>query len=66
MENGFGEYRREILYRLDSIEEKMDDLNSRFEKLEKEFLMHRVKASLWGAAAGSLPVALGILYQLVK
>lgn len=70
MENGFGEYKREILYRLDTIEERADerekDLHHELEKIREDILSLKLKSGLWGMLGGSLPVALGVIYQLVK
>lgn len=59
MENGFGEYKREILYRLDQLDERL-------ERMEEEMVNQRLKSGVWGLVGGSLPMALAIVYQLIK
>jgi hypothetical protein len=57
--NGFSEYKREILYRLAKLDERL-------ERMEDEMIKQRMKSGFWGLVGGSLPMALAVLYQLVK
>ncbi len=64
--NGWPEYKREILYRLQELKEDIEGLGERIGRLEAEMVNQRIKAGFWGAIGASLPIALGIIWQLVK
>jgi hypothetical protein len=65
-DNGWGEYKREILYRLADLKEDIESLCEDVAKVKAELDNIKVKSGIWGALGASLPIALGILYQLVK
>lgn len=64
--NGWGEYKREVLYRLVELKEDLEALSERIGKIESEIVNMKIKSGLWGALGASLPIALGIIWQLVK
>ncbi len=64
--NGWAEYKREILYRLDELGDDIAALRKEVRDLQNEFVQQRIKAGFWGVLGGSLPLVLGIVWQLLK
>ena len=68
--NGWNEWSRHVLKELERLNECYEDLAKEFHeyriKSAENFATLKVKAGLWGALAGAVPVALGMLYALSK
>jgi hypothetical protein len=62
-ENGWGEYKRLILSEIHDIKEAVEDVRLDQIKLLVEVERLKIKASLWGAAAGAIPVFCYILLK---
>ena len=62
--NGWREYQRLVLDKLESLEEHGRALDEKVTKLRVEVAALKVKSGLWGALAGLLP-AIGILLYTV-
>lgn len=77
MENGWNEWSKFVLKELErqsdcidevnkSIARLTHDMNKRFEEVNIEIATLKVKAGLWGALGGAIPVALGLLIMFIK
>lgn len=68
--NGWSEYQKLVLSRLDGQDRSLTELGNEVKELRSkdvvdlkvEIAMLKVKAGLWGAAAGAVPGALAVLY----
>ena len=71
--NGWSGYQRLVLSRLDTLDNKVEQLGEDIHEMQRddinalkiEVAMLKVKAGIWGAAAGLLPAALFVGYQLL-
>jgi len=53
--NGWAEHKKLVEYRLDRNDKKHEDLEKKMDEIHDAILTLKVKSSLWGAAAGSVP-----------
>lgn len=76
MTSGSG-FEREVMYRLSKIDQQFDRLGASIDQsrdtmaneisnLKVEIGMLKVKSGLWGAAAGLVPAALLVIYEILK
>ena len=71
--NGWSGYQRLVLGRLDALDKKVEMLADDIHEMQREDInalkievaMLKVKAGIWGAAAGLLPAALFVGYQII-
>ncbi len=72
-ENGWGQYERLVLNRLDRIDAEMKEIKAEIHNLQMEEIgkmkieiaMLKVKSGAWGATAGAVPAAIIALYFLL-
>lgn len=72
--NGWSGYQRLVLGRLDQLDKKVEQLGDDIHAMQREDInslkievaMLKVKAGIWGAAAGLLPAALFVGFEIMK
>lgn len=64
--NGWDEYRRLVLSRLDCFERKMDRTRDEIVRLREDLAGLKVKAGMWGGLAGLVPVVLLLVGWIVS
>jgi hypothetical protein len=62
----WAEYRRLILSELRRLHTENQRLSSKIDNLRDDVLSLKIKASLWGAAAGALPALIAIVWSIVS
>lgn len=61
--NGWPEYRREVMERLQSLREDVKALDDKVDGVRLDVAGLKVKAAGWGALAGAVPAGLAILWH---
>lgn len=61
--NGWDQYQRLVLDRLDDLKEVQEKSEVRLRSIETEIALLRLKSSLWGAVAGTLSFAITYAIQ---
>lgn len=72
--NGWSQYQKLVLAKLESLEDEVKETreqiaslsNTEVRNLQIEVAMLKVKSGLWGAAAGFVPAALFVAYELIS
>ncbi len=59
--DGFMEYRQYIVRKLDEQSEELKALRDEVTLMRIDLAMLKVRAGLWGALAGAIPAAIGVL-----
>lgn len=62
--NGWQEFKRLIIFRLDDQKREMQHVNRRLGRIETGVAALKVKAGVWGALAGLVPAVAGVLLYL--
>lgn len=65
-ENGWNEWSRHVLAELKRLSEGDEALKCKLSSIEVEVAKLNVKAGLWGALGGAIPVGIGLLISLLK
>lgn len=55
MTNGWSEYQREVMSKLDRLENDLEALDEKVTLLRIDVAQLKVKAGMWGAVAGMVP-----------
>lgn len=63
--DGWDEWRRYILKELERLNDNYSKLSDVSVNMRSEIAALKVRAGVWGAIGGAIPVAAGILWQLV-
>jgi hypothetical protein len=71
--NGWSRFERVIVYRLDELRDGVSDLKKEVRNIREDEIgeikidiaMLKVKAGLWGAAFGTIPAAIAVIFVLV-
>lgn len=53
--NGWSVYEKLVIHRLDTVDRQLQELEEQVLLMRIELAQRKVKAGLWGAAAGSIP-----------
>lgn len=61
--NGWPEYRREVMERLQSLRDDVKALDDKVDGVRIDVAGLKIKASAWGALAGAVPAAVAILWH---
>ena len=64
--NGWPEYRREVMERLQSLREDVKALDGKVDEVRLDMAGLKVKASVWGAIAGAIPAAVAIAWHYLS
>jgi len=64
--NGWNEWGKHVLRELERLDSNIDKINVRLIGIEKNIAGLKIKARMWGALGGAVPVALAILVYIVK
>lgn len=62
--NGWNEWSKFVLKELERLNLSVDQLKVRVEVLHADVMLLQLKAGLWGAAAGALPVIAMVLLNM--
>jgi hypothetical protein len=65
-DSNFSEYRRLILDRLDDLREDVKDLSKEMRLVEAQLLTLKVRAGLWGATAGVIPILIAAVVAYLR
>jgi hypothetical protein len=65
-DNGWEEYKRVVLHRLECIENKQSEFSLKIHEVRMDIKSLRVKSGVWGAIAGLIPVAVALVWFLMK
>ena len=63
--NNWKEYSKLVLHELETHTTELKSINENIKLIEKDIIMLKVKAGMWGAIAGMIPVAIVILINLL-
>ena len=64
-ENGWSAYERLVMDKLETLEERVDGLDEKLTLIRIDVAQLKVKAGIWGAAAGMIPAIVTALAVLV-
>ncbi len=64
--NGWGEYSKLVLQKLKDHEGLLKDISETLVLIRVEIAMLKVKSTLWGGAAGAIPVLIFFLVNYMK
>lgn len=65
--NGWNEWEKFVLAKLDELSREIKDQNQAIQKLHVDILTLKIKASVWGMVAGTVPtVVASVLYYLFR
>jgi len=65
--NGWSEYEKLVMSTLERYQTWLENINLKLEQVNTEITKLKIKAGVWGALAGMIPVAITILiYLLMK
>ncbi len=64
--NGWGEYSKLVLQKLQDHETLLKDINEALIQVRVEIAMLKVKSGVWGAMAGAVPSAIAIIFFYMK
>lgn len=64
--NGWNEYEKLVMYRLDTIASDVSDLAEKIDCVNGDVRDLKIKAGIWGAVAGSIPGVVMLLYILIS
>ena len=64
--NGWPEYRREVMSRLDALRDEVRLVKGQVDAVRLDVAGLKVKASLWGAMAGTIPAAIAIIWHYLS
>jgi hypothetical protein len=65
-QNGWNEWSRHVLKELERLNTNYENLQEEISLVKIEIAMLKVKAGVWGLVAGAIPVAIGIVLQILK
>ena len=67
-ENGskWQEWSKFVLYQIEACSDEIRELREKLMKVNVEIAVLKVKASIWGAAGGAIPVAIALVIWLLK
>ncbi len=65
-ENGWSEYQRLVLADLGRHGKLLNTLNEKINKIHVEIAYLKIKSGIWGLIGGAIPVAVALLFQLIK
>ena len=57
------EYANVVMDRFNTIDKRLDKIDSNVQQLQRDIDMLKVKAGIWGLGAGAIPVSLMILIK---
>jgi hypothetical protein len=63
--NGWGEWSKYVLKELERLNENYNSLSDKLDKLNVDLVTLKVKAGIWGAIAGSIPVVIGLIISAI-
>lgn len=61
MTNGWSEYQRLVLGKLEQVDSDIKELERQVTLLRIDFAQQKVKAGMWGAVAGMVPALVAVL-----
>ena len=64
--NGWNEWSKHVLAELRRLNTCMEKIETEMSNLRSDIAVLKVKAGLWGAAAGAAPTAIAVLWYLVS
>ena len=64
--NGWYEWKNHVLLELQRMNKNIECLEGKINTMQGQLTMLKIKASLWGTLAGSIPVIVIILLRIVK
>ena len=65
--NGWSEYEKLVMATLERYQTWLGEINKKLEEMNAEIAKLKIKAGVWGALAGMIPVVITILiYLLMK
>lgn len=64
--NGWSEWSRHVLAELERLDDNIKELTVAVNSLVTEVAMLKVKAGIWGAIGGAIPVAVGLLVYYLR
>jgi len=65
-ENGWNEWSRHVLSELERLSDNCDKINEKLMIISSEIASLKVKAGVWGALAGMIPVTLLLIVFVLK
>jgi len=65
-ENGWDEYQKLVMSDLKRLDKGINAINEKLDLLSRDVGMLKVKASMWGAAAGAIPVIGMLLFNELR
>jgi len=65
-DNGWSEWSRHVLAELERLNACYERLDARFGLFSSDLAVLKYKSGVWGAMAGSIPVAIGLLIWWLK
>lgn len=65
-ENGWREYQRLVLEKLDRHENRLDSIDKSLGKLREEIVILKVKCGMYGVAGGLIPVLIAALVAYLR
>jgi len=64
--NGWPEYRREVMESLRQLRDDVRQLDGKVDDVRLDVAGLKIKASLWGAIAGTIPAAIAIIWHVLS
>lgn len=65
-ENGWAEYKLQVIFRMESLEKSVKELTCRVNDLTVEVSNLKLKSGLWGMAGSAIPVMLLFIIEYLK
>jgi hypothetical protein len=65
-ENGWHEWKNHVLLELQRISETLLTMTQKVVGIETDLAALKIKAGIWGAISGLIPVVLFIIYEMIK
>ncbi len=66
MENGWGEWSKYVLKELERLNSCYDGINTQLGRVREEIATLKVKASIWGALGGCLPILIILAIKFIE
>lgn len=64
--NGWKLWSKHVLIELERLNKKCENIESKLNRMSLDIAMLKIKAGIWGAVAGAVPVAIALLVGFLK
>lgn len=64
-QNGWGEYKRLVVHELERLNNKLEEMDDHVQKIDRDVLALKIRASVWGAVAGFAVSLIPALFRLL-